>query len=146
MRADAILLSLVTAAVFPALPSHAGQADGQICVAPLPADASRQDHLMQGGKPQRREPHYEFSVQIDDREAVALPADGKPLLLPGLATAERHRVIIRDRKKRIESFWFTFESRGGERLCLSYGPWYQTWSLEPPRPGARRCACDWRAK
>jgi len=116
---------------------------GRICVAPLPKTARQADHDFKDGRPQRREPHYEFTVQLDEAEPVAVPLAGMPLLLSDVPTGEKHKVVIRDREETIESFFFTFESRGDSKLCLGYRPWYQTWSLEPPRPGASWCACEW---
>lgn len=116
---------------------------GQVCLAPLPDQAKQLDHDFEDGHPQRREPHYEFTVEFDEADPVAVPLDGEPLLLPEMPAGIRHRVTIRDRGERIESFFFTFGSRGSKRLCLSYKPWYQTWSLDPPRPKASWCACKW---
>ena len=116
-------------------------AAGGVCVAPLPPDARRTDHDMRDAEPQKREPRYEFSVSIDGREAVPIEAGARPRLIENLALRRRHKVVVRDGREVIESFWFTFESRGSRRLCLSYGPWYQTWQLEPPRARAAWCQC-----
>ncbi len=119
----------------------ARDAVGSVCVAPLPRDARRSDHDMRDGKPQRREPRYQFSVSIDGRDAVPIELGGQPRLIEDLAVGRRHKVVIRDGRETSGSFWFTFESRGSRRLCLSYGPWYQTWQLEAPRPRATWCRC-----
>jgi hypothetical protein len=114
---------------------------GQICVAPIPRSAKDLDHDMPGGKPQKREHQYEFSVSVDNMNPVAVPNEASPRLIEGLRLNERHLVTIRDGGEVIESFWFTFEQRGSTELCLSYTPWYQTWQLDPPRPGASWCGC-----
>jgi hypothetical protein len=106
---------------------------GTVCVASLPARARETDHDFPGGKA-ARELKYRFTVQFDSLKPVVVPSEkGTQIELP-LKT--KHRVIIRDDGKPIESFWFAFENRGGRHLCLSYTPWYQTWSLRP-----RRCTC-----
>ena len=112
---------------------------GTICVAPLPSAARAMDHEYPGGKA----PHeytYDFSIQVDEQRPVAL-SQTEPLLISGLEIRKEHRVRVRDRSKVIESFSFTFKSRGSTKLCLSYTPWYQTWSLEKP---ARRPWCKCR--
>jgi hypothetical protein len=116
--------------------------EGTICVAPLPDHAESSDHDTGDGKPQRREPAYEFTVEFDRGEAIPI-AKGQPArLVTGLQLGESHLVVIRDAGVVIESFRFTFESRGDSRLCLTYTPWYQTWQLDPPRPGASWCRCE----
>jgi hypothetical protein len=70
-----------------------------------------------------------------------VPTDRKPTLIAGLDLRKRHLMVIRDSSQPIESFYFTFESRGSSRLCVSYTPWYQTWQLDPPRPRAWWCDC-----
>ena len=75
---------------------------------------------------------------------MAIPKTGTPRLLTGLETGRRHRLVIRDAGRPIESFSFSFEGRGGTLLCLAYGPWYQTWTLDPPHPGAKWCRCKER--
>jgi hypothetical protein len=97
---------------------------------------------MPGGIPQKREHTYEFSVQIDKNEPIVIPKSGPPQLVSDIALGGPHLVILRDGGDVIESFRFTFESRGGSHLCLSYTPWYQTWQLDPPRPGASWCRCE----
>lgn len=119
--------------------SLAAATRGSICVAPLPSHARTMDHDYPGGKAPR-EFRYQFSVQVGQGNRMPLPASS-PVVITGLDTAKRHRVRIRDGEKVIESFSFTFAERGSSRLCLSYMPWYQTWSLE--RPGKRPwCKCQ----
>ncbi len=65
------------------------------------------------------------ALQNFEEKIRAMAADG-------LDAKRRHLVRIRDGKKTIESFHFTFASRGGRSLCLSYGPFYETWDLSPP--------------
>ena len=117
-----------------------GPSMGTICMAPLDSQSKTIDHDLPENEPQRREPSYEFSVQIDRQEPVPIPKDGKPRSISPLALDAKHIVRIRDAGQLIESFWFTFQERGDTTLCLSYGPWYQTWSLEP-RGRAPWCDC-----
>jgi hypothetical protein len=119
-------------------------AAGRICLAPLADDAKALDHDMPGGVPQKRTQLYEFSVRIDDREAVPVPRKSESSrFIDDLDPLSRHLIAIQDGGKVIESFWFTFEQRGGSDLCLTYTPWYQTWQLEPPRRKSSECRC-WR--
>ena len=112
---------------------------GTICIAPLPANARESDRNYPGGK-SPREFSYDFSVQLDDRTPVPLPK-ALPFLTTNVPVKRKHRIVIRDSGRVIESFTFTLEARGSRHLCLSYTPWYQTWSLE--RPGRRPwCQCD----
>ena len=113
------------------------EVSGRICVAPVRDDAKSLD-AETGNR--RGYVSYEFSVRIDREEWFRVPADG-PRWIRGIDLGRKHLVSIRDGDRLIESFWFTFEGRGGPELCLSYGPWYQTWLLEPPfnRPW---CQCS----
>jgi hypothetical protein len=114
--------------------------EGFICLAPLPKHAKALDHDYPGGKAPR-EYQYQFAVQFDEGEKIDIPQD-EPRPVSGLAVGKKHAVRIYDADELIESFSFTFEARGSKELCLSYGPWYQTWTLDPPRPGAHWCKCD----
>jgi hypothetical protein len=113
--------------------------EGFICLATLPNSAQAQDHDYPGGKAPR-EYQYKFAVQFDEGERVEIPRD-TPHPVSGLAARKNHVVRIYDADRLIESFSFTFEARGAKELCLSYTPWYQTWQLDPPRPGAKWCKC-----
>lgn len=110
---------------------------GSICLAPVRDDATSIDAETAN---RRGYVSYEFSVRIDDGDWVALPTE-KPRRLSGFALDRKHLVRIRDGERLIESFWFTFDGRGGPELCLSYKSWYQTWLLEEPfdRPW---CQCE----
>jgi hypothetical protein len=113
---------------------------GMVCIAPLPKDVREADRLAFSGGP-RRHFKYAFSVQIDQQAPVAVPTS-RPISLTGIALGRTHRVLIRDDHRVVESFRFQFAARGGTPLCLSYGPGYQTWSLERPRPRATWCQCE----
>ena len=118
---------------------HAGE--GRVCIAAVdPVLASKADHDYPGGKAPR-EYAYKFTVHLDSRKPVEVSEDGS-VLIAEIATGEKHKLVIRDAGKIIESFSFTFERRGSTHLCLAYGPWYQSWHLEPPQPGWRWCRCD----
>ena len=113
---------------------------GSICLAPLPEHARSADHDYPGGNAPR-EYSYQFSVQVDFAAPVKVP-ERAPVLMDGIALGITHRVVIRDAGRVIESFRFTFEKRGSNHLCLAYGPWYQTWSLEPPSARQSWCKCQ----
>ena len=139
MRGTPLLLeALIVVTSFGTANAVGAERMGSICIAPLPERARELDHDSPGGKA-LREYSYDFAIQIDDRKP--LPVSDTAQLLAGLRVRNRHRVRIYDRDKVIESFYFTFEKRGSKHLCLSYTPWYQTWSLEKPqkRPWCR-CA------
>lgn len=119
--------------------------EGQVCVAALPPRAKQTDHDLSGGKAQRREPSYLFSVQIGVGDRVELSRSGKAALVSGLSPGQRHKVLIRDGAEVIESFSFTFEEKRSQRLCLAYTPFYQTWSLEPARSNFSGCRCEWKS-
>jgi hypothetical protein len=112
---------------------------GSICVAPLPSNAKEMDHDYPGGRAPR-EYTYHFAVRVDDREAVLVSQHGA-FRIADLEVGMKHHVRINDGARSIESFWFTFEARKSRSLCLSYGPWYQTWSLEDSRKGLK-CGCS----
>jgi hypothetical protein len=111
---------------------------GSICVAPLPSKAREMDHDYPGGRAPR-EYTYHFAVRVDDREPVLVPQQGA-LRIAELEVGRKHHVLISDGARPIESFRFTFEARKSRSLCLEYGPWYQTWTLQDSRKGLR-CAC-----
>jgi hypothetical protein len=113
---------------------------GSVCVAPLPRNVREIDHDYPGGKAPR-EYSYAFTVQLDSRQPVEVRADA-PTLIGQMPLGKPHFVIIRDAGTTIESFRFTFEKRGSSTLCLEYGPWYQTWSLEPPPARSKPCRCE----
>ena len=112
-------------------------ARGTICVAPMPDKATILD-AETGNR--RGYISYEFTVRLDKGEWIEVPRD-KPFKTEGIDLDKKHLLSIRDGDRLIESFWFTFDGRGGANLCLSYKPWYQTWLLEPPlyRPW---CQCE----
>ena len=146
MKIKVTSLIAATAWFFPSIPcfaqstQDAASSTGKICIAPLPEYAREADHDYPGGRAPR-EYSYDFSVQIDSEKPVPVPND-KPVLVTGLDVRSKHMVRIRDGEQTIESFWFSFSNRGSNELCLAYGPWYQTWSLDPPRPGAKWCKYD----
>jgi hypothetical protein len=104
-------------------------AKGTICLAPVTAEMKEQDKGDPRGE--RPRPTFAFSVQIDEGDPIIVP-DKNAVKVRGLDANRRHLVRIRDGAKVIESFHFTFASREGSSLCLSYGPWYETWDLAPP--------------
>ena len=138
MLAQVMVLTLVMVSLAGAVTAS----EGSVCVATLDPDkARRDDHDMPDGRPQRRGHSYKFSVQIDELAPVEVPVNA-PVLISGLDARERHRVIVRDDDIRIESFFFSFADGTALELCLSYTPWYQTWQLDPPRPGTPWCRCE----
>ena len=120
-----------------------GAGNGTLMIAPLHSSAREADHDMPGEQPQRREPCYEFAISIDDRDPVVLPEAGSSAAVVTELDADKpHLVVIRDAGEQIESFWFSFESRGALRLRLEYHPWYQVWTLDRPGLDKKACRCD----
>jgi hypothetical protein len=110
---------------------------GTVCLAPLSRASVMADRDPDVGA--TRAYTYQFSVQIDRRPTVDVStSETRPI--GGLAANQRHRVIIRDGTKIIESFSFTFAARGSRCLTLTYGGGYQTWMLEPTRKRSQ-CKC-----
>jgi hypothetical protein len=142
LMVERAVVILVVVLVFISSSASTDRGDGgNICIAPLPSRAYEVDHNMPNGKPQRREPAYKFSVQVDSSAPVEVPTGSRPHPISGLARGERHLLRIRDNGVPIEAVWFTFDGRGGSTLCLEYVPWYQTWRLDPSRTGAAWCKC-----
>ena len=112
--------------------------EGRVCVAALNVARASETDPDHAGNKAPREFKYQFTVQFDENEAIGVPI--KTPRSVALATGHRHLVRVRDAGELIESFYFTFEERGKD-LCLSYTSWYQTWLLDPPRPGASWCTC-----
>jgi hypothetical protein len=141
MHGKAVLAGLTSLTLVFASGSIFGEehAVGAICLAPLPKNARELDRLAFSDRPARQF-KYAFTVRIDDGPAVPLPSSA-PSLVKSLSFAGSHRVRILDDGQPIEFFRFSFARRGGALLCLAYGPGYQTWSLEKPKPGNRQCQC-----
>jgi hypothetical protein len=112
---------------------------GSICVATIPKNVKELDDTV-FGSPRGRNFSYAFSVQVDDLPPTKIVL-GASTLIDNLRLEGRHIVRIRDGRKTIETFPFTFKARGGPHLCLSYGVGYQTWSLEVPTHGQYWCRC-----
>lgn len=134
------IFGCVVAAVIGA--SSAFASAGKICIEPIHELASILDHDMPGGTPQRREPFYEFSVEVGNRHPGTIAVGGRSILVEGFDIAASIPVLIRDWDVVIESFRFRFEQRGSPFLCLRYTPWYQTWQLDPPPNRSDRCGCE----
>ena len=132
-----LFFALVTCAPV-AAEAEGGGAAGTVCIATF-SEADRNTGGDTGGTRPLEQVTYLFSVQFDDGPRTNVPAS-EPVAI-ALTTGQRHLVRIFDGDRLIESFHFTFESRGSTYLCLSYGDYYQTWQLEPPLPAAKWCRC-----
>lgn len=109
--------------------SAADRAGGSICIAPVTDRMRESDPTDPRGKPTPVK--LDFTVQIDSGERIVVPSK-KALALHGLDAKRQHLVRVRDGGKITQSFYFTFENRRSTVLCLSYGPWYESWDLSPP--------------
>src|SRR4030095_3048128 len=86
-------------------------ANGDICIAPVPADASALDR--ETGN-QRGYSSYSFAFRVDRGSWIAVPTDS-PRLVGGFNLESKHVLTIREGSRQVESFWFTFAGRGGSR-------------------------------
>lgn len=112
--------------------------DGTICIAPV-TKAMMTDVQAYPADETPRKLKFAFSVQLDSQPWIDVPGR-TGVRVSKLAAGRKHLVRIRDAGETIESFTFTFEKRGGRDLCLSFSPFYATWSLEPSnRRGICRC-------
>jgi len=112
-------------------------ARGRICIAPVNERMRSGDPTDPRGSRPRRD--LNFSVQVDGGARVHVP-ESEALAVRNLDLSKTHVVRIFDGSKVIESFRFKFKSKGARVLCLSYGPWYETWDLSPPGRGLW-CKC-----
>jgi hypothetical protein len=119
-------------------PTFAGAGSGKVCIAPITSEMRASDHGDPTGT-HARELKYDFYIQIDSRKRVAVSKD-RGISVSGLSSENKHTVRIWDGEDVIESFFFTFKERGGKNLCLSFTPFYHTWSLGPPERGPW-CKC-----
>lgn len=120
-------LAFVLLAAFAATRTASGT-DGTICIAPV-TKAMMTDVQAYPGDREPRKLKFAFSVQLDKRPKIDVPAE-KGVRLLNVTTGSKHLIRIRDAGELIESFFFTFEERGGADLCLSFTPFYATWSLD----------------
>ncbi len=83
---------------------------------------------------------FEYSVQVDDKEIVKLPFH-ENVTYEKLALGQKHLIKIYYEGNIVESFWFTFEERNTNSLCLWFKSQYETWQLWN-QEGNRLCACN----
>ena len=111
-----------------------------ICIAGL-REPSREPKGL--GNPSGGNPEPDYSVEIDRRTQVSVPRiarGGKPgVLVEGLDPNTKHLITIRHKGRRIESFYFEFES-GDFKQCLFLNELYLTWQVWPVKRN-RSCKC-----
>ena len=82
-----------------------------------------------------------FHVQFDDLDPVEISCS-QSATVTGLALGKKHLVRISMDSRQLQSFRFTFEARGGPRLCLDFGTGYGTWNLQAEPSGSTKpCRC-----
>lgn len=108
---------------------------GSICLAKISVDAKALDR-----ETDRDLAHYVFTVQVDDGERMEISTE-RFGVIRGLALGSRHLMKVRHDGKLLQSFWFTFEERNAEELCLWYKAWYATWVLSPKAGQGAWCDC-----
>ena len=112
-------------------------ATGTVCIGPVPVATSGAKSLANATASEKP---YNFSVAIDELAPVAV-SHLESVVVSGLRTSQRHEVAIRQGGERFASFTFTFEEHQSERLCLWFGPLYESWSLWPLQRSKGKCSC-----
>ncbi|MFC1838955.1 hypothetical protein ACFL1N_05190 [Thermodesulfobacteriota bacterium] len=134
-----LIIVLVLAVVFIAANTYGDQKYGVVCIGPIPAPDTNTKACEVN--PKWCAENHEFSIQIDDGIILPVPY-GVNKKYERIKTGERHLLIIRDKGKIIESFWFSFENYNTEKLCLWFKPMYLTWSIWPQKNSKHLCKCD----
>ena len=111
---------------------------GTVCVASVAPSNSRPMTL---GNPDGGGRDFTFAVRLDQRPPVDVSQD-RSVSIGDIPLAGRHRLTLLRRSKTVESFTFTFASRGGPHLCLWFKSLYETWSLDAWSRRAHGCRCE----
>lgn len=119
----------------PAIAATTG-GNGTLCISPVPKSNSAETSL---GNPSGGSRDFNFSVRVDQRAPVVVSTT-QPVEIGNLQLRKKHRVVILRSGKRDQSFSFTFESRGGAKLCLWFKALYETWSLDSTPRSSCKCA------
>ena len=83
-----------------------------------------------------------FKIQIDALPPAEISCHESATVV-GVPLGVKHKVAIWVESRRLETFFFRFEEKGSERLCLDFVPFYGTWQLEAFRPGTTKpCICS----
>ena len=131
MKRLAILLGLVASS--PAFASSTGS----VCIAKVPLASSGEKSL--ANYTASPEP-FDFTISFDGDLPVAA-SHAQSVLVPDLAYSSPHKVAIRQNGKTAASFVLRFKDYGSDRLCLWYGPLYNSWSVWPMAQSRGKCGC-----
>src|SRR5678815_3289457 len=78
-----------------------------------------------------------FKIQIDELPTVEISCyDSASFSSVPLRVKHKTRIWVGSRL--LETFFFTFEQKGSDRLCLDFNPYYGTWQLEAFRHGTTK--------
>ena len=111
---------------------------GSVCIAAVPKPTSGDISLANptgGGRA------FNYSIQID-KGLITPISNEKAKLVSGLELKGKHLIKIRRDGKVVESFLFSFEKEGSNKLCIWYKPLYETWSIWPAIEGGKKCRCE----
>jgi hypothetical protein len=110
---------------------------GSVCVAVVPKPTSGEISLANptgGGRT------FNYTIQID-KGPIKPVSNEKAILISELVLKRKHLIKIRRDGKLVESFSFTFEKQGSDRLCLWFKPLYETWTLWTAKESGKKCYC-----
>jgi hypothetical protein len=113
-------------------------AAGTVCIGPVPVAPGGEKSLANATASNKA---YDFTVAIGEKPAVAV-SHAESVAVSDIAVGQRHRVVIRQGGTPSASFTFTFEEHDDERLCLWFGPLYESWSLWPLDRSQGKCDCS----
>jgi hypothetical protein len=83
---------------------------------------------------------FDFTMSFDDGRPVAA-SHSQSVMVSGLAYSAPHKVAIRQNGKPAASFVLRFKDYESDRLCLWYGPLYNSWSVWPMSRSRGKCTC-----
>ena len=133
-----MLLLIATRAISNAQrPAEPNSNTGSVCIAVVPKPTSGDISLANptgGGRT------FNYSIQID-KGPITPVSNEKAKLISGLSLGQRHPIKIRRDGKLVESFTFTFEKQGSNKLCLWFKSLYETWTLWTEKEAGKLCRC-----
>lgn len=116
----------------------AGQYEGSFCIGPVFKVPNER-----GGAfgPSGESLSYEkFFIQIDSGPKTKL-SQTDSTDYGRFENHGRHLVKIINDGRIIQSFWFSYDSLGENKACLTYGSFYDTWQLHPYHHRGMFCQC-----
>jgi len=116
------------------------QANGSICVAPLPEPARGQNgERYAGGPPSVRCDAEKYSFKIDTQPPRPWP-EKESIKIEDLGLSVQHRVVVLCGGKPMQSAAFRFSGFRNQKVCLFLNDLYWTVQLWPAK-GSPWCKC-----